>query len=399
VYHAVIGERGRYIVGGTCSTVGASGGFWQGGGYSDRTKQYASAAANVVEAEVVLADGSVIIANECSHTDVFWALRGGGGGTFGVVTRTTMRTHELPPRWGSCEGATIKADDDSSWKDAVMKTVTLIRDTMSDFAWGRDFMVQWDASTKQRTLLVRPTIVTTIGSAHTDSEYTQALQPIFDFARNHPHLQVEGNYSCNTMPSKDWWDPVANPGDWHPSMVPGKFKHMTDHEASSFILAEASHYVPFDHPDKVADAIVRGAKMFPIIMQLEKGMAGIPADALARQKQTSMHPGALQAGGLITWNWFATNWHPPVNGTTPPYAHIARGAVEGSADIFRKEFATAGSYANEGSFFEPNWQESQWGANYPRLLEIKQKVDPAGLFVCHHCVGSEGWSVDGFCKI
>ena len=44
-------------------------------------------------------------------------------------------------------------------------------------------------------------------------------------------------------------------------------------------------------------------------------------------------------------------------------------------------------------------QESQWGANYPRLLEIKQKVDPAGLFVCHHCVGSEGWSVDGFCKI
>ena len=47
-----------------------------------------------MEHEVVLPDGQIVIANEQSHPDLFWALRGGGGGTFGVVTRVTMKTHE-----------------------------------------------------------------------------------------------------------------------------------------------------------------------------------------------------------------------------------------------------------------------------------------------------------------
>ena len=55
--------------------MGASGGLWQGGGYSDRTKQYGSAAANVAVVEVVLADGQVVIANKHSHSDLFWRRR------------------------------------------------------------------------------------------------------------------------------------------------------------------------------------------------------------------------------------------------------------------------------------------------------------------------------------
>ena len=47
-----------------------------------------------MEAEVVTADGDVKVANACSNPDLFWALKGGGGG-FGVVTRVTLRTHAL----------------------------------------------------------------------------------------------------------------------------------------------------------------------------------------------------------------------------------------------------------------------------------------------------------------
>jgi hypothetical protein len=58
----------------------------------------------------------------------------------------------------------------------------------------------------------------------------------------------------------------------------------------------------------------------------------------------------------------------------------------------------AGSYVNETDYFEPNWQQEFWGANYQRLLQIKRKYDPEDLFFCHHCVGSERWSTDGTCK-
>jgi hypothetical protein len=49
----------------------------------------------------------------------------------------------------------------------------------------------------------------------------------------------------------------------------------------------------------------------------------------------------------------------------------------------------AGAYVNEADYFEPDWQKTFWGENYARLLDIKHKYDPDGLFFCHHCVGGE----------
>jgi FAD/FMN-containing dehydrogenase len=58
----------------------------------------------------------------------------------------------------------------------------------------------------------------------------------------------------------------------------------------------------------------------------------------------------------------------------------------------------AGSYVAESDYFESNWQQSYWGPNYPRLLAIKQKYDPEGLFFVRHGVGTETWSDDGFSR-
>ena len=57
---------------------------------------FGMAAASLLEAEVVTADGKVLVANACTNPDLFWALKGGGGGAFGVVTKVTLATHELP---------------------------------------------------------------------------------------------------------------------------------------------------------------------------------------------------------------------------------------------------------------------------------------------------------------
>ena len=95
VYDAVTTRAGRYVQGGGCTTVGVPG-LVLGGGFGSFSKGFGTAAANLLEAEVVTADGAVCIANAVRNRELFWALKGGGGGTFGVVTRLTLRTHALP---------------------------------------------------------------------------------------------------------------------------------------------------------------------------------------------------------------------------------------------------------------------------------------------------------------
>ena len=102
VYEAVTTKVGRYVQGGGCVTVGVAG-LVQGGGFGSFSKNYGTAASWLLEAEIVTADGAVRLANACTNPDLFWAVKGGGGGSFGIVTKLTLRTHELPALFGgSC---------------------------------------------------------------------------------------------------------------------------------------------------------------------------------------------------------------------------------------------------------------------------------------------------------
>lgn len=50
---------------------------------------------------------------------------------------------------------------------------------------------------------------------------------------------------------------------------------------------------------------------------------------------------------------------------------------------------------------EPQWQETFWGSNYEKLVEIKRKFDPEDVLWCDPCVGNEGWEVvgDALCRV
>jgi FAD/FMN-containing dehydrogenase len=89
VYNAVTTTAGRYVQGGGCATVGVAG-LIQSGGFGSFSKKYGMAAASLLEAEIVTADGAVRIANACTNPDLFWAIKGGGGGSLGVVTKLTL---------------------------------------------------------------------------------------------------------------------------------------------------------------------------------------------------------------------------------------------------------------------------------------------------------------------
>ena len=85
--------RGLVVVGGNCPTVGIAGGFTQGGGHGPLASTFGLAADQVLEWEVVTGTGELITASPKENADLYAALAGGGGGTYGVVLSLTSRAH------------------------------------------------------------------------------------------------------------------------------------------------------------------------------------------------------------------------------------------------------------------------------------------------------------------
>ncbi len=87
-------QHGRTVPAGSCPTVGIAG-LTLGGGVGLASRKYGLTCDNLLEATVVLANGTAVVASAHQHPDLYWALRGGGGGNFGIVTRLVFRTHPV----------------------------------------------------------------------------------------------------------------------------------------------------------------------------------------------------------------------------------------------------------------------------------------------------------------
>ncbi|MEC0208557.1 FAD-binding oxidoreductase [Paenibacillus ehimensis] len=87
-------KKGLALPGGTCPGVGISG-LTLGGGFGLLSRLYGMTCDNVIELEMVTAQGNAIRANNEQHPDLFWACRGAGDGSYGVVTSFTFRVHPI----------------------------------------------------------------------------------------------------------------------------------------------------------------------------------------------------------------------------------------------------------------------------------------------------------------
>jgi hypothetical protein len=126
-------------------------------------------------------------------------------------------------------------------------------------------------------------------------------------------------------------------------------------------------------------------------LHVNKGLWGTPSEVAERDRATSINPAAFEAAALLISASFQDHAFPGIPGHEPdPVAGAAHARQVGEAmSPIRAITPGAGSYVNETDYFEPDWQASFWGANYPRLLEIKRSRDPANLLRVHHGVGSE----------
>lgn len=109
-------DRGLIVVGGNCPTIGIAGGYTQGGGHSPLSSKFGMAADQALEWEVVTATGQRLIASPSQNADLYWALSGGGGGTYGVVVSLTVKAHpDLKTSAANLTFTSAGVSQDSFW--------------------------------------------------------------------------------------------------------------------------------------------------------------------------------------------------------------------------------------------------------------------------------------------
>lgn len=398
-YDSVTTMGGRYVQGGGCTTVGVAG-LVQSGGFGSFSKAFGTAAASLLEVEIVTADGRVRVANACRDPDLFWAVKGGGGGSWGIVTRLTLRTHDLPEHFGSASG-TIAARSDEAFLALVRRFIGFYRQRLLNPHWGEQILLGPD-----RTMRI------SMNCQGLDAEAARRVwRPFFDAVAADPELEVTGELRAGAMAARHWWDVAYRRSRGNDSMIadprpaasPAHAWWSGDREqVGAFLYAYDSVWLPEalladGQSDRLVRALVAASRHHAIQLHFNKGLAGASDEVRRAAGATATNPDMLDAFALAIVDEAGPPAYPDSGAVVDPAAaHRAARAVADAMRELRVVAPDSGSYVSESNYFQAGWQRSHWGRNYPRLRGIKAQYDPGGLFYAHHGVGSEGWSDDGF---
>jgi hypothetical protein len=404
VYDAVTTKAGRYVQGGGCTTVGVAG-HVLGNGFGSFSKHYGAAGAALLEAEIVTADGTVRVANECMNPDLFWALKGGGSCSFGVVTRLTLRTRSLPEYFGLAFGK-IKAHSEEAFQRLISNFTEFYSRSLFNLHWGESVVLGSD-----NTLTLQLVFYDL-----TQEQARSTFEPLIDFAKTTPAdytfaepMKIEG------VPARHWWDSVYLSKNM-PSIVaqdPRNGAPQADiwykgdaGQAGWFIHGYESAWLPAsllteDARKKLDEMLFSATRQWHVALHFNKGLAGAPPDAIAATRNTPMNPAVTEAFALaIIAGGGKPNFHGmPGNGPNLTLARKQAAAISRAIGVVRDLIPDAGSYVSEAGFSDPEWRQRCFGDNYARLSNIKRRYDPDDLFITHHGVGSERWSQDGFTPV
>ncbi len=343
-----LAAQGVCIPAGTCPTIGIAG-ITHGGGVGVVGRAYGLTCDRLVSADVVLADGSLVTCDASNQPDLFWALRGGGGGNFGIVTALTFDT------FATADLTSFEAV--FAWTDApaVLAAWQSWPATLPDAAWSTLVLVSTTSPSGSPALQVSGWFIGTPSDfAPTWSQFLAATgaAPVSQGLQSVPFHDAM-LASCQGL-TVSQCHLGSETGDGQVAR--------TAFVASSDFFGAA---LPSAGSQALVDAVAaqQGLRSLVVILDLMGGaIARVAPDATA-----FVHRGAL----------FSAQYFLP--GLTADQAPAARAVATGLRATM-SPWSSGEAYQN---YLDPdlaNWQQAYYGANYARLQQVKTTYDPAQVF-------------------
>jgi FAD/FMN-containing dehydrogenase len=336
-FDAATQEHGLHTPGGRVTTTGL-GGFTTGGGYGWTSSKYGLTCDNLISAEVVLADGSVVTASESENSELFWGLRGGGG-NFGIVTEFEYQLHPLGPivLAGLALWPIDRADEVlRAWRDYVdgapdeLSTACVILTAPPE-----EFVP--DHLKGQMALGMAAMYVGDPDEGATVVQPLKDLRPEVDLIGPMPYTAFQAMLDASA------------PKGWR-SYWRGEYMRGLPDEAITTFVA---------HAPRTAGAAIPFSQV--LMFRIGQGVAAMPDDATAfshRDADYLFHP-------ISVWN-------------DPADDERLIAANRAFADAMRP-FSTGAAYLN----FTPEAdrvRDAYGDAKYARLVALKDRYDPENLF-------------------
>ncbi|KAJ7170771.1 hypothetical protein C8R43DRAFT_1059439 [Mycena crocata] len=373
--YALADQHNRLVPGGFSpgGTVGAAGGWLLGGGHSVLSPFYGLGVDNVLQFSVVLPNASFIIANKYRNKDIFWALRGGGGPSFGVVVSATVRTQPNIPITAVFYSASANS---SSSYNKLLELWMKHHNTIADAGWTGVW--PFIEETLYLTFFTQGVPPTRDSANATMENFFAASRNIsgvnVSLAMSHPYRSFEAWNQDNLVNSTNGF------GFNFSALAPGAPRVV----ASSWLMPR--NLTTPENAKMLADVFVNLTVAVPYMVA-----GGAVADMNA--DETAVTP---------AWRTAISDMTILPSFTASPDVDIRE--IQQSAFDEMQALRTlapppsGGQYLNEPDILEKEWQAAYWGSHYPRLLAIKKKLDPLDLLIVRKGVNSEQWDDELLCK-
>ncbi|TCD71545.1 hypothetical protein EIP91_008926 [Steccherinum ochraceum] len=372
-------KRERVIVGGISpgGSNGAAGGWVMGGGHSIISPMFGLGVDNVVEMTVVIANGEILTVNARQYPDLFWALRGGGGGTFGVLTSVTYKTHPtFPVVCGFI--STVIDHPKGNVTPILSKLITeflRLSPQLADAGWSGYPMVERDPVTKvpfMWILLIAPNT----------AKANETINPYFSYAKS---LAATSKYE----------------GDGSLTIK------MAGTYVSESYAAWEKTWLP--KIGLVGDNILMGSRLIPRNVIEEKyeelgpliaTFPGVGFYPLAWGKTSEFDPDSVAVHPAWRSSFMhVVFWDTWEDGASAEHIKAVDAWVKDNTLKLTAFAPDTGAYMNEAYMHEADPRKTFFGSHYEKLLAIKSKYDPRSLFIVGQGVGSEQWDKSLNCKL
>ncbi|KAJ7621216.1 hypothetical protein FB45DRAFT_798999 [Roridomyces roridus] len=360
---------------GPLGSVGSGGGWPLGGGHNILSRHFGMGADNLLELDIVLPNGKLVTVNQYQNTDLFWAVRGGGGPSFGVAVRLVHKVHPDTTLFASFfEALTATPDAFVSLLDLFHESLP----ALSDAGWSGYY--PFEAGSYFALMYLLPAGNTTYSNA-TMGVFTKAAAAI-------PGVTIKTDATTTYPGYQSWFDQNI----LHPDHVIG-FNY-TGSAVAGVGVDTASWLLPRDLFSNKTSAHA----MSEAILAMPAGIGQHVAGGVVAETDpdfNAIHPSWRKS--LVDVSIFGA-WAD--NATQPDVNVVRQGVTDLLAPLRDLTPGVAGGqYLNEPDLLVPDWPHANWGYHYERLLTIKKKYDPTNQLLVVQGVGSDGWDSEQICPL